>query len=162
VQIEHQRRRVALGFLQHCLAADYETQPRHAFDAFVGRRRHRVERRLRDVERNGAESAHGIDQQRLAMTADQIGQFRNRIEDAGGGLAMDGEDVRDRRIAFEQGVDGGEIGRRVFRRFIDSGGAAGDVADLLGAVAIGAVDHDKHLARARHQACQHGFHRESA
>ncbi len=162
VQVEHQRCRVALGFFQHRLAADHETQTRHAFDAFVGRCRHRVERRLRGVERNGAESAHGVDQQRLAVAANQIGQFRNRIEDAGGGLAMDGEDVGDRRVAFEQSVNGGEIGRRIFRRLIDSSGAAGDVADLLGPVAIGAVDHDKHLALARNQACQHGLHRESA
>ena len=65
-------------------------------------------------------------------------------------------------LALEDALDRGEIRRRVLRRLVDDGLAAGDVEDALGALAVGAVDQHQHLAAARHESGQHRLDREGA
>jgi hypothetical protein len=97
-----------------------------------------------------------------ALPRDQRRDLADRIEDARGRLAMDGEDVGDRLVAGQQRLDRGEIRRRVLRRLVRDDGAAGDLGDLLGAVTVGAVDQHQQLAGSGHEGGDHRLDGEGA
>ena len=143
-------------------AAEHEAEPRHALDAFVRRRGHRVERHGAGIERQGAEGAHGVDEEALAVARRERGDLLDRIADAARRLAMHDEHVRDALRALEQALDRGEVRHRVLGRLVHHILASGDVEDALGAVAVSAVDEEQHLAGRRHEGGQHGFHGEGA
>ncbi len=109
-----------------------------------------------------AEGAHGVDEQMLAVALRQFGDLRNRVEYAGSGFALDRENVGDGLVACQHRLDGGEIGRRVFGRLKYRDTAAGNFADFLGALAVGAVDQQQHLAVARDEGREHRLDRERA
>ena len=83
-----------------------------------------VKRRSICGERNGAEEAHRIDDQVPAPLGDGVGDLRQRIENAGRGLAVDKPDMGDRRFGVGlPGYIGGGGGDVV-------GGERGDLAGL--------------------------------
>ena len=161
-QVERQRRGVALGRGERFAPADDEAQARHAFEALVGGGGDGVERRLARVELERAEGAHRVDQQPPAAARAERGDLLDRIEDAAGRLAVDGEDVGDRRRLGEQALDRVEVGRRVLRRFVGERPAAGDGENALGALAVGAVDQHQRGAVARDEGGQHRLDGEGA
>ena len=65
-------------------------------------------------------------------------------------------------IGLQRALDLVEVGRRVLRRLVHLDPAPGDQADPLGALAVGAVDEQQHLARARHEGGEHGLDGEGA
>jgi hypothetical protein len=162
VEIEDQRGGVALGLFQRRDARDHEAEAGHALEAFVARGRERVEFELGGIDRQRAERAHRIDQKPAPVFCRGGRDALERVEDSARRLAMDGEDVGDRLVGGERGVELGEVGRRVFRRLVHDVCAAGDGADLGGAVAIGAVDQQQHLAVARHEGGEHRLDGEGA
>jgi hypothetical protein len=84
------------------------------------------------------------------------------LRDAGRGLAVDREDVRDRGRLFQNAFDRGEIGRGVFRRLVHHDPAPRDIQDLFRAMAVGAVDQHQHGAARRHERREHRLDRECA
>ena len=161
-QIEHQGRGVALAFGERGLAAHDEAQARHAFQALVRGRRHRIVGYRARVERERAEGAHGVDQQAPAMPGHERRRLGDRVEHARRRLAVDGEDVRDRRVVGQHLVELRKIGRRVFRRLVGDDATAGDIRDVPCAMSVGAIDQHQQLARSRHEAGDHGLDGESA
>ena len=162
VEIEHQRGGVALGLGQRALAGDDEAEAGNALDALVRGGGDGVEIDLAAVERQGAEGAHRVDQQAAAMALGQRGDRLDRIADAARRLAMDREDMGDRGVGDQHAVDLGEVRRGVLGSLVHGDGAAGDLQDTLGALAIGAVDQDQDLAVARHEGGQHRLDGEGA
>ena len=142
--------------------ADDEAEPRHAFEALVGGGGDRVERRRARVEFERAEGAHRVDQQSPAVTRAQRRDLLDRIENAARRLAVDGEDVGDRRRLGKDALDRAKVRRRVLGGLVDKGLAAGDGENALGALAIGAVDQHQHGAVARDERGQHRFDGEGA
>ena len=155
VEIEHQGGGVALGLGQRRLAADDEAEAGHALDALVGGGGERVEPRPRGIERQGAERAHGIDQEPAPLLLHQRPDLRDRVQDAARRLAMHGEHVSYVRIRLQQPLHLAEVGRRILGRLVHGDPAPGDQADPLGALAIGAVDEQQHFSGARHEGGEH-------
>ncbi|MCY1425512.1 hypothetical protein D9M71_413010 [compost metagenome] len=96
------------------------------------------------------------------MTGNHLGDFRQRIEDAGAGFAVDQRHMGDAAVSGQQAIDIGSGGRLVFSGFKGAVGAAQDLADLRQALAIGTVDQYQNLAIARYQGTDGGFHGEGA
>ena len=71
VQVERQRMRLPGAGFEQRLARDDEAHARHALEALAAGRDQRVERGLAGVDRQCAERAHRIDDQRLALVARQ-------------------------------------------------------------------------------------------
>ncbi len=114
------------------------------------------------VERDGAERAHGVDQQPLAAARGDGGDLLDRVADAARGLAMHGEDVRDAVETAEDAFDRLDVRRCVLGRLVDHELAPCCLEDPLGPLAIGAVDQDQHLAVGRHEGREHRLDREGA
>ena len=151
---------VALGLFQLAFPGDDETEARHALDAFVGRGDHRLVADPADFERDGTERAHGIDQQLAAPGIDGFRNLGDRIEDAGTGLAMDGENMGDGRIGIE-GCPHLVATRRQVVPLVDQRvGAAEILHGLRGAQTIGAVGENQHLAVLRHEGAEHRLNAE--
>jgi hypothetical protein len=149
VQIEHQRRRIALGLGQRSLARDDEAEPRNALDALVGRRGDGVDLHRPHVDRQRTERAHAVQQEAPVVICSESSHLVDRVQDAAGRLAMHHEDVGDGGVRLEHRADGLEIGRRVLRRLVHDDGAASDLEKLPGALAIGAIDQQQDLAGRR-------------
>ncbi|MNP31696.1 hypothetical protein D3C76_1248310 [compost metagenome] len=98
MQVHRQGVRVAGGVGQGFLAGEHETHARHAFQAFAGSGDQRIERHLLGVHRQRAEGAHRIDDQAFAVLLDHLGDFRQRIEDAGAGFAVNQGHMSDSAI----------------------------------------------------------------
>src|SRR6516225_4988443 len=137
VKIEDEGRRLALGAGQGLAPTDDEAEARHTLDAFVRGGRDRIDMYARQIERERAEGAHGVEEEALAMRGGERADLFDRIEDARGRLAMHREDMGERRRAGEQTLDLGEIGRSVLRRLVHHHVMPGNIEDALGAVAIG-------------------------
>ena len=159
-EIEGERGRIAFAGLQRFSAADDEAHAGHAFQAFVGGSGDRIEGDLAGIHRQGAEGAHGIDEQAPARAGDDGGDLGDGVQHAGGGLAMDDGDMGDGGIAGQRLLHRRGIHRPVLRPFEHGMSAAVIVADPRDALAIGAVDQDQQLARGRHEAADHGLDRE--
>ncbi len=69
------------------------------------------------INRQGAEGTHGVDDQALAVVVNDLGDLRQRIENAGAGFAVDQRDVGDARVGLEQTVDIGGGGGFCLQRF---------------------------------------------
>jgi hypothetical protein len=67
VQVHGQRLAAAGAALQHGLAQEHEAHAGHAFQAFAAGGDERVEADLAGVDLAGAEGAHGVDDQALAV-----------------------------------------------------------------------------------------------
>ncbi len=74
------------------------------------------------------------------MTRDHLGDVRQRIEDAGAGLAMNQRDMTDGRIGQQQALDINGGGRLVLGGFEGAERTAEHRTDLRQALAVGAVD----------------------
>ena len=75
---------------------------------------------------------------------------------------MDGKDVSDGLVVGQHLLEFGEIGRRVFRCFERGRGTAGDLGNLQGPLAVGAVDQDQQLAGLGHETGDHRLDGEGA
>ena len=163
VQIEHQRRRIALGLGQRRLAADDEAEARNALDALVGRRGDGVEPASRRTSSGSAPNAlMASSRKRRPCVAARAPISSIGLQDAAGRLAMDREDMGDGGVRLEHRARPAEIGRRVLRRLVHDDGAASDLENLPGALAIGAVDQQQDLAGRRHEGGQHRLDGERA
>jgi hypothetical protein len=160
VEIEAERGAVVPGPLQRLPARDAETHARRAFQALVGRSDHGIEGYGARIQGNRAESAHRIDQKAAAVPGRHLGHGLERIEDSGGGLAVDHGDVADPGVGGQRGVQRRGIDRRVLGRFLNHRGAAVVVADPGDALAVGAVDQDQDLTVGRHEVAHHGLDHE--
>ena len=157
MEIEHEGGCIALGFAQCLAPADDKAKPWHTFDALVRRGRHGIAPDLRRIEFQRTESAHRIDQERSAMTFDDLADFDDRIEDAAGCFAVDAEDMRDAVIRFQCALECRDIRRGVFRCFEGDALPAGDFEDLAGALAIGTIDQQQAFALSGHECGEHGL-----
>ena len=110
-----------------------------------------IERNFPGIDPDRPEGAHGIDDQALAVTLDDLGDGLERIEDAGAGLAVDQRHMADRRIGGQQALDVSGGGRHVLFGLEGAEGPLQDLADLRQALAVGTVDQHQDLAVARHQ-----------
>ena len=162
MKVEAERVGVAGRGLERRLADDGEAHARNALEALVARRHDGVERDLAGIERNGAESAHGVDDQPASVVRGNPGDLLDRIEDARCGLAVDRGDMADGPIGGERGVEGRGVVGRVLGGLDGRAGSAHDVADFLDAFAIGAIDQHQHLAVARQQGADRGLDDEGA
>lgn len=96
------------------------------------------------------------------MLRDDVGDFRQWVEDPGAGFAVNQRDVGDVGIGAQQAVDVGGGGRLVFGGFKSAETAAEHFADFRQAFAVGAVDQHQDFAVARHQRADRCFDRERA
>ncbi|MNX78032.1 hypothetical protein D3C86_1096010 [compost metagenome] len=151
VKVHRQRMRVAGGAGQGFFTGEDEAHARYAFQAFAGSGDQCIERYLLSVDGQGAERTHGVDDQAFAVLRNDVGNFRQRVEDAGAGFAVDQRNVSDAGISAQQTIDVGGGGRFVFGGFESAERAAQHFANLRQAFAVGAVDQHQHLAIARHQ-----------
>ena len=162
IQVHRQRMRVAGGTGQGFFASEDEAHARHAFQAFARGGDQCIERDLLSVDRQGAEGTHGVDDQTFAVLRDDLGDFGQRVEDAGAGFAVDQCNVGDTGIGPQQTVDVGGSGRFVFGGFEGAERAAEHFANFRQAFAVGAVDQHQNLAIARHQGADCRFDGKSA
>jgi hypothetical protein len=93
---------------------------------------------------------------------DDVGDLADRIEDAAGGLAMNGGDVGNGRVLGQQGFQRGEVRRAVLGATQRNRRTAHIFGDLHHALAIGAVDQHQQPPVARQQRAQRRLHRKSA
>ncbi|MNL40330.1 hypothetical protein D3C87_1626730 [compost metagenome] len=93
LQVHRQRMRVAGGAGQGFFASEDKTHARHAFQAFARGGDQCVERHLLRIHWQGAEGAHGVDDQALAVLRHYLGDLWQRIEDAGTGFAVNQGDM---------------------------------------------------------------------
>ena len=135
---------------------------RDALQALAGGGDQGVERDCPGIDPDRPEGTHGIDDQALAVTLDDLGDGLQRIEDAGTGLAVDQRHMADRRIGGQQALDISGGGRHVLFGLEGAEGPLQDLADLRQALAVGTVDQHQDLAVARHQGADRRFHGEGA
>jgi hypothetical protein len=157
VEIEGERGGVSLGALERGLTDDGEADPGHSFETLVRGRRERVVLGGRRVERQGAERAHGIDEQPSAAAGRDGRDLFHGVEHSRGGFTLDHDDVRDIRVGGERRVESGRVHRHVLRRLEDDPVAAQVLAHADHASAVRAVDEDRELARGRHERADHGL-----
>jgi|GEM_PF-6238340 len=132
VQVQAQRPRPA-GARVQCLATrQHKRKSRYAFNALVRRRHQEINPRLGHVQRDRAEAAHRVHDKRPARLARDTANRLDRIQHAGGCLAVHQRDVRDIRVLAKELAHGVRVNRLVFR---NAHGFAGD------AVAGGNTDH---------------------
>ncbi len=162
VQVERERGRAARAILQQRLPDDHETHARHAFQALAAGRDQRVDAVGGHLDGQRAERAHRVDDQRLAVPCADRGDPRERIEDAGAGLQVHQRDMRDARLAGEQGVDRLGAGGLVLGERQLDGLDPEPAEDLQDPRAVGAVVGHQHHPVARHQGAERRFHREGA
>lgn len=162
VQIERQGRRVALGGAKRLFAHEREADAGHPLEALVGRSGNGLERHFACVERQGAERAHRVDQEPPAGRGGDCGDAFDRVEDAGGGLAVHRRDVRDRPVCGQRPCQRGDIVGPVLRRLERHHLAAVIARHLDHALAVGAVDQDQQPAVPRHERAEHGLDHERA
>ncbi|MNF62651.1 hypothetical protein D3C84_443350 [compost metagenome] len=93
LQVHRQRMRVAGGAGQGFFASEDKTHARHALQAFARGGDQCVERHLLRIHWQGAEGAHGVDDQALAVLRHYLGDLWQRIEDAGTGFAVNQGDM---------------------------------------------------------------------
>ena len=96
-----------------------------------------------------------VSQWTAAVPGDDLGHLGDGIEDTGGCLAMNGEDVADRLVVAEHAVEPRQVGRRVLRGFERCRGAAGNLGNPERALAVGAVDQHQELAGLGHERGDH-------
>src|ERR1051325_518757 len=94
-QVEAETPRVTLAGQQGSASANHEGKTRNAFDALVRRGNQEIYSRVREMDRNSAEAAHGIDHVGPTLAFDHAAGFGNWVEEAGGGLAVNHSDVGD-------------------------------------------------------------------
>ena len=162
VQVHRQRVRVASRGGQRFLAGEDKTHPRYTFQAFAGGGDQRVERYFLRIHGQCAEGAHGVDDQAFAVLRDDLGDFGQRIENAGAGFAVDQRHVRNVSVGAQQAVDVGGGGRFVFGGFEGAERAAEHFADFRQALAVRAIDQHEDFAVARHQRADRRFDGKSA
>ena len=154
--------RLALALGERRRARHDEADPGHTLEALVGRRHDPVASERPHVERQGPEGAHRVEQQPPATGGDDLGDLADRVQDPGGGLAVHHGHVSDGGISRQRGVHRGRRGRHVLRRLERGVGAPHHLADPRHAGAVGPVDEDQHLARARHEGAERRLHHEGA
>src|SRR5438874_8298211 len=162
VQVQRQRMAVALAALQRAAAHDDEAHPRWPLEALARGGHDGIERGVARVDLERAAGAHGIHDQALAMTGDDLRDLWQRVEDAGAGFTVHQRHVRDRGIGGERALDvrGGEL--RVLR-VIDRGQLAAEhPAYSRDALTVCAVLRDQHVSRAWNQRTDRGLDRERA
>ncbi len=162
VEIEAEAVRVPLALRQRVAADEGEGEPRRAFETRVRRGHQRRERRRPGVDRERAESAHGVDQEMAAMPGGDLGDRLDRIEDAGRRLAVDDRDMADRRIVGETAVERGRIDRLILGPVDRGDGAADHGRDRPHARPVGAVDKLEEFSVARNERPDRGFDGEGA
>ncbi len=86
---------VALAFFQCAAFDNHEPHAGDAFQALAGGGDDRVKRRLARVDLDGAERAHGVDDQAASMFGDDQCDLVQGIEHAGAGLAVNQRDMGD-------------------------------------------------------------------
>ena len=96
------------------------------------------------------------------MLLDHLGDFRQRVEDAGAGFAVNQGNVGDAGIGAQEAVDVGGGGRFVFGGFESAERAPEYFADLRQAFAVGTVDQHQDLAVTGHQGADRRFDGEGA
>ncbi|MCY1407637.1 hypothetical protein D9M71_229430 [compost metagenome] len=162
VQVHGQRVGIAFGGHQGVFFGEDEAHAGYAFQALAGGCDQRFEGDFAGIDRQRTERAHGIDDQALAMVFDHLGDFGQRVQDAGAGFAVDQRHMGDGRVFGQQPVDVGGGGRLVFCRFEGAVSATQHFADLRQALAVRAVDQYQNLAIAWHQGADGRFHGEGA
>ena len=88
-----------LALLEQLARDQDEAHAGHTLEALVRRGRHGRERNLVRVQRQGAESTHRVDDQGPFVRGHDLGDLLDRIEDPGGGLAVDHGDMGDALVA---------------------------------------------------------------
>ena len=156
-QVHRQGMAVALSGGQCLLLGKDEAHAGHAFEALARGGDQCVERHVAGINWQGAEGTHGVDDQALAVVLNDLGDLRQRIENAGAGFAVDQRDVGDARVGLEQTVHIGGGGGFVFSGFKGAEVAAQHFTDLRQALAVRAVDQDQHLAITRDQGADGRF-----
>ncbi|RMS47412.1 hypothetical protein ALP65_04611 [Pseudomonas aeruginosa] len=162
LQVHGQGVAVAGAGFQGGAAGEDEAHPGDALQALAGGGDQGIERNFPGIDPDRPEGAHGIDDQALAVTLDDLGDGLERIEDAGAGLAVDQRHMADRRIGGQQTLDVSGGGRHVLFGLEGAEGPLQNLADLRQALAVGTVDQHQDLAVARHQGADRRFHGEGA
>ena len=160
VQVERERSRIAGAFFEHAAPREHEPHSRRALDALARRRDQRVERHGARIDAEGRERAHRVDDETLAMPRDDLGDFRQGVQDAGRSLAMDEADVGDRRIGFQQPLDILRRRRNILGRLERRKAPSHHPGELRKTSSVRAVDQHQHVAVARHERIDRRLHRE--
>ena len=142
---------------QRVAAGDHEAHAGYAFEALARRRHQGIQGNFAHVNRDDAIGAHRVDNQAPPPRGDHAGDFRQRVEDAGAGLAVHLRDMRDCRVRRQSGIDARRIGRLVLAVCQRDTFAAKVVKDAQDALAICAVVRDENLAVPRHQSPERGL-----
>jgi hypothetical protein len=98
VQVHRQALAVAGAAVEHRLAHEHEAHAGHAFQALAAGRDQRVEAHRAGVDGQRGEAAHRVDDQALAAPLADCGHLGQRVLDAGAGLAVDQDHMRDARL----------------------------------------------------------------
>jgi len=155
-------RAIVVAMREGGAARDHDADSGDAFEALVGRCHQRVEGNLAGVQRDGAEGAHGVDQQAAAVPGCDLGDGLDGVEDARRGLAMDRQHVGDVGVPGQRRVDVGGRHRGVLRGFQGHVVAPQVLQDFGHALPVGAVDEDQGLAAARDEGPQRRLDGEGA
>ncbi len=147
---------------QRRAAGDHERKARHAFDAFVRGGNQVIDARAADVDRDRAEAAHGIDNVGTAMLADDPADLVNRVEDAGGGLAVDHRHVSDPFLRPQRSVQNLEVRRGIFGRSQTLVSQLEILRHLNDPLAIRPVGEHEQAAARRNRGGNHRFDTERA
>src|SRR6266700_1680630 len=113
-QVEAETSRVTLAGHQGVAPADHKGESGHTLDALVRRGNQEVNAGPCDVNGYRAETAHGTDDIAATVSLDDSARLFDRIEDAGGGLAMNQGYVRDGFIRRQGLVQRARVVRDVF------------------------------------------------
>lgn len=113
-----------------------------------------------EVERNGSEAAHGIDNVGGAELRHNLADFLDRIQNAGRGLAVDDGGMRIAGMRGQVLCYGVRTDLLVFRRVDNVRLDAVNARDLRDAAAVGAVHQDQQAAVSRNGGRDHGLNGE--
>lgn len=162
MKVHGQRVGIAFGGGQGCFFGEDEAHAGYAFQALAGGGDKCFEGDFAGVDWQGAERAHGIDDQAFTVALDDLGDLGQRVEDACAGFAVDQCHVGHGRVGSQQAVDISGGSWLVFGGFEGAVRAAQHFADFRQTLAVSAVDQHQNLAIAWHQGADGRFHGKGA
>ena len=112
-----------------------------------------------EVDVDGAEAAHGVDEQGATGVSHHFTDLADRVQDTRCGLAMNGCDMCDRGVVSDSLPNGERINRLGGRQLPDVRIDAEDVCHLAHARTVRSVVDYQKSARLRHERADHRFNR---
>lgn len=162
VEVERKRAGIALRGFEDALFHDHEGKARDALNALVGRGNDDVEIEPRNVDVDGAEGAHRVDDHRATRRLHDAGDRRDVVQKTRRRFVVHHRHHRHFGVRGQVGFDRGGVGRFgpvEFKRRVGDFVAGEDFAHAL---RVGAVDENEHVVVRAGKRTQHGFDAERA